>query len=109
MCLERGRSLGRIMSSRIRHLSLLALMLSVVVSHALTDGPYTYTVSADGQATITAFSLSYSGHLDITNSLGGYLFPILAKEPSMAAQDLAALRSQTRYPCQIWKTFLKTW
>ena len=38
--------------------------------NALTQGDYTYTVTA-GQATITDFNTSYSGALSITNTLGG--------------------------------------
>ena len=49
----------------------LTLSLAPLTSHALTQGDYTYTVT-DSKATITAFNMSYSGPLSITNNLGGY-------------------------------------
>ena len=49
----------------------LTLSLAPLTSHALTQGDYTYTVT-DAKATITAFNMSYSGPLSITNNLGGY-------------------------------------
>lgn len=52
-----------------------AVMLLTLVGNALAgflvEGPYAYTISND-VATIRRFDKSYSGHLDITNSLGGY-------------------------------------
>ena len=49
----------------------LALSLAPLVSQALTEGDYTYTVT-NGQSTITNFRTSYTGSLVITNSLGDY-------------------------------------
>jgi hypothetical protein len=40
-------------------------------AHALTEGDYTYTTNATGQATITGFNKNHTGALAITNSLGG--------------------------------------
>lgn len=47
------------------------LSLAPLVSHALTEGDYTYTTNSARQATITRFNSSYSGALSITNTLGG--------------------------------------
>jgi len=58
-------------ASRLPCSMLFALFLLPLISNALTEGDYTYTV-ANGQATITAFNRSYSGPLSITNNLGGY-------------------------------------
>ncbi len=61
--------------SKCLHASLpslcLALSLASLTSHAFTEGNYTYTVT-DAKSTITAFNMSYSGPLSITNTLGGY-------------------------------------
>ena len=50
---------------------LIVLSLSPLSSRALTEGPYTYSVSA-GKATITDFDQAYSGPLTISPALGGY-------------------------------------
>lgn len=50
---------------------LACLLLSTpLIAHALTEGPYTYTLSG-GNATIIGFSQDYSGTLSITNELDG--------------------------------------
>ena len=49
----------------------IALSIVPLISRALTEGDYTYTVT-NGQATITGFTKSYTGALSITNVLGGY-------------------------------------
>ncbi len=48
-----------------------ALFAAVLPTSAETEGNFTYTVS-DGNATITDFSSSYSGALEIPSTLGGY-------------------------------------
>jgi hypothetical protein len=57
--------------TRIIPALLLSVMLLPSSVRADTEGDYTYTV-ADNKATITDFNTSYSGHLSITNELGGY-------------------------------------
>lgn len=65
------------MQARARQSGLLALvsdlllLASALHAYALTEGPYTYTVT-DNEATITGFDTSYSPELSITNELGGY-------------------------------------
>ena len=49
----------------------LAIFIGVLPSFGLTEGDYTYTTNASGQATITDFTSTYTGPLFITNSLGG--------------------------------------
>ncbi len=64
----------RPLSSVFRPLSLslcLALAFVPLKSNALTEGDYTYTTNAAGQATITDFNSAYAGALSITNTLGG--------------------------------------
>jgi len=59
-------------SNHASYLSLgLALSIVPLLSRTETEGDYTYTV-IDAKATITAFNMSYSGPLSITNNLGGY-------------------------------------
>ena len=65
------------MQARARQSGLLALvsdlllLASALHAYALTEGPYTYTVT-DNEATITGFDTSYPPELSITNELGGY-------------------------------------
>lgn len=55
------------------HCLVLAYMLLIAsrAASADTQGYYTYTTNATGQATITAFDRGYSGTLVMTNALGG--------------------------------------
>ena len=63
------------MNKRIQRLARIyfgmVLSLGTLSTYALTQGDYTYTVTA-GTATITDFNSSYSGALSVTNTLGGY-------------------------------------
>jgi len=49
----------------------IALPIVPLISRALTEGDYTYTTNAAGQATITGFPISFAGALSIPNTLGG--------------------------------------
>ncbi len=69
----------------------IALSIVPLISRALTEGDYTYTVT-DGQATITDFNYAYSGALIITNELGGC--PVTAIG-DFAFYDCASLTSVT--------------
>ena len=67
-------SVLRLQASVILHplaFILFFISLAPLTSRALTEGNYTYTTNALGQATITRFSTSYSGSLSIPNTLGG--------------------------------------
>lgn len=64
---------GSVMRSKVSsHASFLSLGLALsivpLLSRTETEGNYTYTVT-DAKATITAFKMSYSGPLSITNNL----------------------------------------
>ncbi len=58
-------------TNALSHFFTFLLALAPLISSALTEDDYTYTVT-DGQATITDFNSDYSGALAITNTLGGY-------------------------------------
>lgn len=60
-----------------------AFLFTPLASQALTEGNYGYSINAAGQATITSFNRSYSGSVNIPDTLGGY--PVVSIGPNAFA------------------------
>ena len=82
------------MKARVPLFWLLAFWSHALCGFCEQQGPYTYIVT-NGTATIVGFDPAYAGHLQITNSLGGYpvsaigekAFELCAKLTSLVIPD----------------------